>query len=124
MNIDILTVLEASGGIISGAGSLWVGWRHIRYSAQAKKDRERQDILDKANEELGRVKRELESKIGSLKQEFENHKSNLVKDLDFMRSTYNAEIKVLGEKIESLREDLGQQHSQMVALLTKLVNKS
>lgn len=123
MNIDFPTILEASAGAITAVGGLWSAWRHIRYGMQAKKDRERQEILDKANEELFKVKVELEIKIKHLQEEFETHKESLGKDMDHMREIYNAEIRSLGEKIESLREDLGQQHSQMVALLTNLVNK-
>lgn len=123
MNLDPSTALASLAGTITACGSLYAGYRHLRYSIQDKKDRERQAILNKANEALAQVEAKLEKKISSLELEFETHKTNLSKDLDFMRSTYNAEIKVLGERIESLREDLVVQHSQLVNLLTKLVSK-
>lgn len=124
MNMDIPTLLGASAGAMTALSGIYAAGRHIRYNLQAKKDRERQEILKKAEEELNKVQAELEKKISVLKQEFEAHKVGLSKDLDFMRSTYNAEIRQLGEKIEALREDLGAQHSQMVSLLTQLVSKS
>jgi hypothetical protein len=39
-----------------------------------------------------------------------------------MGELYNAEIKVLGEKIENLRIDLQAQHANLVGLLTRLVD--
>lgn len=124
MAYDLSTLLEASGAVISGLGSVYVGIKHLKYSFQDKKSKERQAILDKANEELAKVEDKLNKKINSLQLEFETHKTSLSKDLDFMQSTYNAEIKVLGERIESLREDLVTQHGQLVNLLTQLVSKS
>lgn len=123
MNFDLSTFLASSAAVATASSSIWLGYRHIRYSIQDKKDKERKAILDKANEELAKVESTLEEKIHHLKTEFEAHKVSLNKDLDFMRTTYNAEIKVLGEKIENLRQDLSTQHSQMVALLTKLIQK-
>ena len=86
--------------------------------------------LDRLTSQLGGIVAyieqlsELDDKIKRLKDEFEAHKTNLDKDLDYMRASYNAEIRTLGEKIEALQKDLGQQHSQLVSLLMQLVSKS
>lgn len=124
MNIDPTTTLGSLAGAVTAISGIWAFVRHIKYSAIAKKDRERQDILDKANEEMGKIESKLNDKIRRLEEEFKNHKENLEKDLGFMRSTYNAEIRTLGDKIEALRENLEAQHSQLVNLLTKLVSKN
>ena len=124
MAYDLSTLLGTSAGAVTALGGLYTAARHLRYSVQAKKDRERQDILNKVNEEMAKLESKLEEKIRRLEEEFKNHKENLEKDLDYMRSSYNAEIKVLGDKIQLLREDLGAQHSQMISLLTKLVGNN
>jgi len=124
MGFDLPTLLGTSAGAVTALSGIYAAYRHVRYGIQTKKDKERQDLLDKANEELAKVETKLREKISSLEQEFETHKTNLAKDLDYMKASYNAEVKILGEKIEDLRQDLNSQHSQMVALLTKLVSKS
>ncbi len=122
MNIDFSTLLGSSAGAVTAMGGIWTAYRHVKFSLQAKKDRERQAILDKAKEELGRVEAKLELKIRSLQEEIEIHKQNMDKDLSHMREMYDGELKNLGNKIDELRRDLSDQHSSMVALLTRLVD--
>jgi uncharacterized membrane-anchored protein YhcB (DUF1043 family) len=120
--MDISTLLGTSAGAITAVSGLYAGWRHIRYSLAAKKDREKQAILDKAKDELDKVEAKLNEKIRLLHEEIEDHKQNITKDLGHMREMYDGELKNLGNKIDELRRDLSDQHSQMVALLTKLVD--
>lgn len=121
MNIDLPMILEASAGAITGGSGLYAWYRHIRYGIKDKKDRERQAILSKANEELDKVEAKLEEKIRLLQEELRAHKDNLDKDMTHMREIYDGELKNLGNKIDDLRKDLSDQHSSMVALLTRLV---
>lgn len=123
MNIDLPTALETAAGAITAFGGLYTGYRHIRYSLQAKKDKERQAILDQANEEMKKIREELEEKIDKLELELENQKISINQDLSHFREIHSSEVKNLGEKIENLRYDLTQQHQALLELLTKLVTK-
>lgn len=120
--IDIATAAEIAGGTITAVGGAYSLIRHMFYAAKSKKEQYKQDILKEAKEELSKVELSLNERIKSLEIELDNHKDNISKDLEHMREVYNAEIKVLGSKIDDLRQDLQAQHSSMVALLTKLVN--
>lgn len=122
MVIDIVTASEVLGGGATALGALYTSFRHIRFSLQAKKDREKQAILSEAYKKMADVESDLNQKIKNLEIELEAQKINVHRDLDHMREIYNAEIKVLGEKIDSLRQDLQEQHASMINLLTKLVN--
>ena len=95
MNVDIPTALEAMAGGITALSGLYAGWRHLRYGIQAKRDRERQAILDRANEELAKVESKLDLRIRLLQEEIESHKENLEQGSNpHVREIYNnAEIK-------------------------------
>lgn len=118
---DIGTLLEGLGGAAAAISSSYAGVRHMVKRSKAKKAEARAAILAEANAEMLKIRAELEDKIRNLEVELENQKINLSKDLSHLREIYNAEIKVLGEKIDTLRADLADQHTSMVALLTRLV---
>jgi hypothetical protein len=122
MVIDISTVFEGAGGAITACGGLWAGYRHIRYSMQAKKDKYRQDIIDQAKEEMAKIKVGLENRIKVVEIELQTQKESVSKDLSHLKDSYTSEVKILGQRIEELRQDLVSQHSSLVALLTKLVD--
>ena len=74
------------------------------------------------DDDLGEIIRAVKGAILDLKLELDTQKENVSRDLGHLREVYNAEIKVLGEKIENLRQDISQQHQALVGLLTKLVD--
>jgi hypothetical protein len=122
MVVDISTLFEGAGGAITAVGGLWAGWRHIRYSLQAKKDKYRQDIIDQAKEEMTKIKVVLENKIKVVEIELQTQKESVSKDLSHLKEGYSSEVKILGQRIEELRQDLAVQHGSLVALLTRLVD--
>jgi len=122
MVIDIPTFLEASAGAITALSGGWAFYRHIRYGIADKKERYRAAIMTEAKLEMTKIESKMSVRINSLEVELSNHKDNIVRDMSHMKEVYNAEIKTLGEKIDSLRSDLQDQHSSMITLLTKLVN--
>jgi polyhydroxyalkanoate synthesis regulator phasin len=122
MPFDLPTLLETTGAAITGLAGAYKAVRHI--SSRMKKSREsyKQDIIGQAKEEMGKIERSLEAKIKILEVELETQKLNVFKDFSHFKETHNSEIKVLGEKIENLREDLAAQHQSLVNLLTRLVD--
>jgi len=122
MTLDWNTMIGIAAGVVTAVGGVYTGYRHISLSIKIKKEREREAILAHAKAELDLVEAKLNEKIKSLEIEIEAQKENINKDLGHLREVYNAEIKVLADKIDDLRNDLASQHSSMVALLTKLVS--
>jgi hypothetical protein len=122
MTIDIPTTLEAAAGLITAIGGVYPAISH--YKAKVKKNKElyRKEILDQAKTEMEKIEKDLKDKIKFLESEFQAQKISIYKDFNFFKETHNSEIKALGEKIENLRADLSQQHANLVALLTKLVD--
>jgi hypothetical protein len=86
-----------------------------------ERDSEAAKVLHEAREMDALMKAELEGKIEALEKSLDNLESNINKDFDHMRETYNGEIRNLGQKIEELRSELRNQHGQLVGLLTKMI---
>lgn len=124
MQFDLFTTLEAIASFVAVTGGLYSAYRHISLTLKIKKENERKAILDQARSELDKVSSHLNEKIKDLEIELALAKENITKDFIHMKEIYSAEINELGNKIESLRQDLQSQHSQMVELLTRLVSKS
>ncbi len=120
--IDPNTALEFATGAITGTIAAVTAFKKLLGRHRRHKEEYRQSILAQAKEEAEKFKTALENKIQKLETEFELQKTSISKDLDHFRQTHNAEIKVLGEKIEALRNDISLQHQALVGLLTKLVD--
>ena len=120
--VDPNIALEFAGSAITAFGGIWMGGKHLLKRSNEKREQYRQDILEKAKEEITRAKESLEVKINKLEEELKTQKDSVARDMSHMKDTYNTEIRVLGQRIEELRQDLSAQHSSLVALLTKLVN--
>jgi len=120
--MDITTACEAIGGAATAIGSTWAAIKHMQYGRKFKKEKERQEILDKASEEMAKIEAKLSIKINQLEVELATQKENVSRDFSYVKETYNNEIKGLGEKIEDLREQLNTHHSQLIGFLTKLID--
>lgn len=120
--IDPNTALEFATGTITGTIAIVTAIKKLLGRHRKHKEEYRQSILKQAKEEVEKFKTELEEKIKKLENEFELQKASVSKDFDHFRETHNAEIKILGEKIENLRQDISQQHQALVGLLTRLVD--
>jgi hypothetical protein len=122
MNIDINTFVGISAATITAVGGLYTAFNRISFNIRHKKEVYRQAIIDQARSEMAKVKQDLEKKIDLLESEVHSQGDNIAKDMDHMRDIYNNEIRVLGSKIEELRQDLQAQHATTITLLTKLVD--
>lgn len=123
MGYDISTLLGASAAAIPAIGSIWVGYRHLRYSAQNKKDKERQAILEEAKQFDSTMREKLETKINSLETQVNALRDNVSRDFSSMKDSHTLELRNLSDKIEVLREELKDQSVGILNLLTKLVDK-
>ena len=124
MQIDLLTTIKIIGGIITAIGSLYTLIKRISIQAKRKEDLLKQAILSQANENIDKVRSELEEKIKSLEIELANQKESLLKDISWLKEAQVNEFRNLAEKISDVRDQLNEQHSYLVSLLARLVDKS
>lgn len=57
----------------------------------------------------------LEFKIDAMHTQFDS-------EIEHIKSTYNSEIRHLGEKLEELRSEVRHHHSQIIELLSKILS--
>lgn len=116
--------IVAVAGAITVLGGSWLTIRKIQKDADASKKALSDEILKSAKEELAKKELELQAKLDKLNTRVETLEDSVEKDLQHLRETYNGEIRNLGQKIEDLRSELRNQHTQMVGLLTKMIDNS
>ena len=114
--------IEATGTAVAAAWPIWAGIKHFLGSFRRKREARRDAILKQANDEMDKIKKDLEDKIQVLRDDLDTQKDKVSTELGHMKELYGTEIRVLGEKIEALRQDISQQHQSLVNLLTKLVD--
>lgn len=110
-------------GIITAVGGAWLTIRKISKDLQKSQEENNNEILKLAKNDLLVKEQQLESKILSLEDKVENLEKGFQKDLEYLKESHNMEIKNLGEKIESLREEIQRQHAGVLNLLTKMLDQ-
>jgi len=111
-------------GLLIAVSGLILTWQKIVKNAKKEREEHSAKILQVAKEDDAILKAKLEARIEKIDAQLKNLELNINKDIIYIKEAYNAELKNLGSKIESLREDLSSQHSSLLALLTKLVEKN
>lgn len=117
---DALKALAEPVGTISGAA---YALYHIAHRMRKDREHENAKVLQEAKESISAVKADLDSDIEALKTEVQTLKDSTASDLAHVKEIHSSEIKNLAEKIENLRTQLNEHHSQLVTFLTRLVEK-
>lgn len=126
MNIDyqlIQLMFPIAGAIVTFGGAFHT-IQKVRKSIREEKDAEMSKILREAKEEMALVRAELESKINETKIQLKNLEFNIGKDIDHIKEAHAQEIRILSDKIQSLRDELREQHVGILQLLNKLIDKN
>lgn len=124
MEMTEFSTLLPTAGVLITLGTLYMTVRKIQKDGEKSKKEQAAEILQAAKEEIALKEKDLAAKLAALDTRIENLEESVDKDLQHLRETYNGEIRNLGQKIEDLRSELRNQHTQMVALLTKMIDNS
>ena len=120
--LDPNILLAGATGFITVIGAAYTTIKKWILHSKNQKEQYKQDIMKQVRSEANKIRVELEEKIEKVEVELETQKESIYKDLGFLKDSHNAEIRNLSGKIQELRDDLQTQHSQLVALLTRLVD--
>jgi glycerol-3-phosphate dehydrogenase len=96
MDMEIQT-LVAGAGTITMIGTAWLTVRKIAKDAAKTKKEQAAEILHAAKEADALMKSDLDGKIEALRVELGTLESNVNKDMDHLKQTYNGEIRNLGQ---------------------------
>lgn len=114
--LPLIGVVTAIGGAVYTILKIL---REIRKSKKAEADR----IIDECKELDLVLKAKLEAKLSLLETQLHNLELNVAKDFSSMKESHTLELRNLGDKIESLRDEFRTQSVGILNLLTKLVQK-
>ena len=121
--IDFQTIITALGTAGTCIGGVYVGIK--RFINARKKEEKLRDssILQQAKDCDQIIKHDLEDKVSKLKENLKDQKETLENEIKYLKELHNSELKYLGEKIETLRIEVQNQHLQLMQILTQLINK-
>ena len=120
LNINTLLSIAA---MVTAFGTAWLTIRKIAKDAEHQKKVQSATILQAAKEADAALFAKLDNKIHDLTMELKVHKESNQKDLEHLKENHNSDLKNLGEKIETLRDELRQQSKNILELLTKMIGK-
>lgn len=130
MDLTWEAILLVSGAVTAIGGS-WLTVRKIQKDSEASREKHEGAILAKSQAQIDRaigerklIQKEFEGRLTELEQDIAAHKAAVNKDFAHVRETYNGELRNLATKIEDLRSELRNQHTQMISLLTKMIDNS
>ncbi|HXN74907.1 MAG TPA: hypothetical protein VN855_00260 [Candidatus Acidoferrum sp.] len=118
-----ITAVMGIAAAITGLGGAWLTIRKVFKDLEKQRSHRDAAILQEAKEADALLKSRLENKIHELESQLKVFKEGNDKDLAHLKETYSSEIKFLGQKIEELRSEVRNQHSQLVQLLSKMLDK-
>lgn len=119
--LDYQSIMTVAGSIVTIGTAISIIQKIFRNVKKAREEYNAQ-ILQAAKEEISLARLKLEARIKDVEADLDTLKVSLSKDLDHVKETHNAELKNLGEKIEEVRSELRFQHTQILQLLTKMVD--
>ena len=111
-------------GMAIAIATLVLSLQKVFRNFRKERDEYSAKILQTAKEEDNLLKAKLEAKITALDSQLMTLEISVNKDMSHLRHTYESEIKNLGTKIEDLRSELKNQHSQLISLLSDIFKKS
>jgi len=119
---DTMSLMQIAA-TITVLGGAYLTIRKIARDAEKSKEHQAAVILQSAKEEDSLIKAKLEARIELVRVELANIKLNVDKDLNHFKESHEMEIEMLGKKVEEIRAEFRSSHSQLVELLTKIVNR-
>jgi ABC-type transporter Mla subunit MlaD len=121
MDLSGTNSILPSLGLITGLATTWYSVQKVVREYRKNRKKEADRILDEAKELDRAVKDRLEAKIDLLEAELHSLQDSVAKDLNHIKETQASELRNLSDKIELLREEIRDQSSGILSLLTQLV---
>lgn len=123
MDIAIVPAILTVSGAISLVGGAIVTVQKIIARNEAAKKQAEAKLLHEAKEAVNSVRRDMEGELKLVRQELDNLENSMNKDLGYMKEAYEGDMRALGDKIETLRDDVRNHHSQIITFLTEMLKK-
>jgi hypothetical protein len=134
LNITLTSIVGAAVAVGTIAGS-YIKIRKIFADREKYQHLQRALILQEAKEADAQLKaaidarrevlyQEITSRIKAVETRIDNVEEAVNKEISHIRDSYNSEIRFLGSKIEELKDEVRTSLSQVVILVSKLIDKN
>lgn len=118
-----MSTIMGIAAAISTIGGAYMTIRKIAKDAERRKKLHSAEILQAAKMEDKALRQALEARMHELENGLKDLRQDINKDIKYLKESYNVELKNLGEKIENLRDELRIQHTGILSLLNKMIDK-
>lgn len=108
---------------LSAIGTVYLTFQRVKKEFNEDVEKQINAVKIGAEDDLKIEMRLMSTKIEALQKDMASMEASFQKDIDHIKSTYNNEIKNLGDKVEHLREEVRLQHTQILGLLTKMLGE-
>lgn len=112
------------GAVIAALGSIGavvVTFTNLKTSFKKEISKEIEDAVKAVKIESEADMNAFNLRLDAISKEVLNLEEKIDSDIENVKNVYNSELKSVAEKIEALRDQVREQHGQLVALLTTLV---
>jgi hypothetical protein len=111
------------GSILFGIVSAWLTFLQLKKHYMEEIESKIEQSSLNSSKDLKSEAELLKHKIDSIESHMIKIEESVSKEIEYVKEAYKGEIKNLGEKIENLREEVRNQHTQLIGLLTKLIQE-
>jgi len=111
-------------GGITAVATAWYSVQEVLKEYRRRRNSVSNEVLEKAKEYDAEIKRELKARIDLLEVDVHNLKESIQKDISNIKDNHALELKNLSEKIGAIRDQLNDQHSQLMSILVKMIDKN
>lgn len=121
--MGIEQVIGPVASVIVGALGAWLTFAQLKKHYTDEIDEKINQANKSADKALESEIRLVDQKLDAIKSEVQGLEDSLNKEIAYVKEAYKGEIKNLSEKIELLRDQVQDQHKQLVSLLSKLISE-
>jgi peptidoglycan hydrolase CwlO-like protein len=119
--VDFSSLMTYAGFLVAVA-TIIVTVQKILKNVRKSRDEDSAKILQAAKEEISSARSKLEGRIKALEGDLDNLKESMSRDLEHVKETHQSELENVSGKIQEIRQELRDQHIQIIQLLTSLID--
>jgi predicted nucleic acid-binding Zn-ribbon protein len=119
--MDSSNLMTIVGSVLTVATAI-AAVQKVLKNIQKSREEHNAKILQAAKEEISAAKRKLEGRIIALELDVEHLRDSVSKDLVRAQESYSEALKSVEEKIKDARQELRDHHSQILQLLSALID--
>lgn len=121
--MDFANITNTVVSVVAGIVGAWATLNQLKKNHEKELESKIQKAIELTQENIESEVKLMTSKIDGVQKEVENLEDRLEKDLLYIKERHSSGMDNLTEKIDNLRDEVRSAQSQLMALLTKLIEE-